>query len=682
MCNKESKLNLRILQLSILLITALFFFSAIPAIAVQKKSFVTMSVDKNKTDRIIVKYKNSASENQMGKMSDTAVTRLSARAGVSLRHKRKLATGAHLFSMDMKRDKDELDRIINYLMADDNVEYAEPDLIMRPMATTPNDSRYSDQWHYFESTGGLNLPDAWDIAQGDGVVVAVIDTGILSHTDLNANILPGYDMISNTDVARDGDGRDSDPSDPGDWAPANECYSGYNASNSSWHGTHVAGTIAAVTNNGTGVAGVAYDAKVVPVRVLGRCGGYMSDIADGIIWASGGSVSGVPSNSNPAQVLNLSLGGPGNCGNTTQNAINTARSNGATVVVAAGNSNTNASNTTPANCSGVITIASVDRTGGRAYYSNYGSVVDVAAPGGDTSVSSNGVLSTLNSGTHDPYSQSYAYYQGTSMATPHVAGVVALMYDVDPQITPDEVEAILKRTSRSFPDTCSQCGSGIVDAYAALDEVNGGGSELQKLQNGVPVTGLSASKGSDLHYTMDVPSDATNLIFETSGGFGDADLYVRYGSAPTTTSYDCRPYNNGNAETCNMSTQAGTYYVMVRAYQNFSSVSLEGSYSQGGGGGFKGLNKTNISGLHDSVTDYSVEVPTGKTSLDVTMSGGSGDGDLYVRFGSNPTFSKYDCRPYKNGNNESCSFSNPSAGTWYIRIYGYFAFSGVTLKAK
>jgi subtilisin family serine protease len=193
----------------------------------------------------------------------------------------------------------------------------------------------------------------------------------------------GYDFISDAFVANDGDGRESNAQDPGDWNTAGQCPPDPGAYPSSWHGTHVAGTIAAVSNNGSGVAGVAFGARVLPLRVLGRCGGYTSDIADAIVWASGGSVSGVPANSNVAKVVNLSLGGAGACDTTTQNAINSARTRGTVIVVAAGNENQNASNSSPANCSGVIAVASVNRSGGRAYYSNFGSVVDVAAPGGD-----------------------------------------------------------------------------------------------------------------------------------------------------------------------------------------------------------------------------------------------------------------------------------------------------------
>lgn len=195
----------------------------------------------------------------------------------------------------------------------------------------------SERWAFGTTNAGLNIRPAWDKATGSGTVVAVIDTGITSHADLNANILAGYDFISDATTARDGNGRDSNAADEGDWYAANECGAGIPAASSSWHGTHVAGTVAAVTNNTTGVAGTAYGAKVVPVRVLGKCGGSLSDIADAIVWASGGTVSGIPANANPAEVINMSLGGGGSCSTTMQNAINGAVSRGTTVVVAAGN---------------------------------------------------------------------------------------------------------------------------------------------------------------------------------------------------------------------------------------------------------------------------------------------------------------------------------------------------------
>ncbi|WP_444918599.1 S8 family peptidase [Microbulbifer sp. JMSA003] len=545
------------------------------------------------TDRIIVKYKESAKVGKAATMATETVEKASRRAGHKMRHLRRMATGAQVMRLEGRKSRAEVSAIIDRLKQDPDVEYAEPDLIMKAMAE-PNDPSYLSQWHYYESTGGLNLPSAWDVTQGDGVVVAVLDTGYLPHADLVDNILPGYDMISDTFVSVDGDGRDDDPTDPGDWYTDKACGddpSIPSESDSSWHGTHVAGTIAGVTNNNMGIAGVAYDAKIVPVRVLGRCGGYTSDIADGIIWGAGGSVSGLPSNQNPAQVLNLSLGGGGSCDTTTQSAIDTARSLGATVVVAAGNSGANASQYSPASCDGVITVAATDRTGGRSYYSNYGNVVDVAAPGGAQSFAndSDGILSTYNNGSTDAGSDSYYYSQGTSMAAPHVAGAAALIYSVNPDITPDEVESILTSTARSFPSSCNNCGSGIVDAAAAVamasgnDSGNGGDDDDDSGSNGSgwTETNLSGSQGSWNDFTIDVESGTSTLTIEMSGGSGEVDLYVRHGNYPTLRRYDCRPYLWGNEESCTISNpDSGTWYISVYGYESYSGVTLEAEASE------------------------------------------------------------------------------------------------------
>lgn len=522
-------------------------------------------------------------------VDERALSMVATAHGVELTRLRTLATGAGLYRVDGPRlDAAALDALAAAAAAVPGIDYAEVDRLLKPMFV-PNDTHYGVQWHYHEATGGLNLEPAWDVTDGSGAVVAVLDTGYRPHVDLAANIVGGYDMISDSFVGNDGNGRDSDAQDPGDWTNAGECGGGQPTQNqnSSWHGTHVAGIIAAVTNNGSGVAGVAYGAKVVPVRVLGKCGGYTSDIADGIIWAAGGSVSGVPANANPADVLNLSLGGGGACGSTTQSAIDTARSLGASVIVAAGNENQNASNSNPANCNGVVTIAATDRSGNRAYYSNYGSVVDVAAPGGEINVTAaDGVASTLNAGTQGPGADNYVYYQGTSMATPHVAGVAALMVAVNPSITPDEVESALVSSARAFPGSCSQCGSGIVDANAAVAAASGGGGGggPTQLQNGVAETGLSGAAGSEAFFTLEVPAGESLLEFVMAGGSGDADLYVKYGAAPTTSSYDCRPYLGGNNEDCSFSSPAaGTWHVMIRGYSSYSGVSLTGTHSGGGG---------------------------------------------------------------------------------------------------
>ena len=204
------------------------------------------------------------------------------------------------------------------------------------------------------------------------------------------------------------------------------------------------------------------------------------------------------------------------------------------------------------------------------------------------------------------------------------------------------------------------------------------------LQNGVPVTGLSDSAGGQEYFTVDIPSGASNLVFTMSGGSGDADLYVRFGSEPTTGSYDCRPYRSGNNETCTFATPStGTYHVMIRAYSSYSGVSLVATWDESGGGGGSCENSgsvSNISGSRNSNTRYTWDVPACASELTVQISGGTGDADLYTRFGSQPTTSSYDCRPWLNGNNETCTHSNPSEGTWHINIRGYSAYSGVSLS--
>lgn len=532
--------------------------------------------------RFIVKYKDGATDVATPsvlasslKAAAAAVPAAQGRA-LGLQKLRTLAIGPTVVKADRPLDAAESELLMRHLAADPNVEYVEVDQLMRA-TLTPNDARLSEQWGFGTSNASINVRPAWDKATGTGVVVAVIDTGITNHADLNANILPGYDFISDAAMARDGGGRDNNPNDEGDWYAANECGAGYPASNSSWHGTHVAGTIAAVTNNSTGVAGTAYNAKVVPVRVLGKCGGYTSDIADAIVWASGGTVSGVPANANPAEVINMSLGGGGTCSATYQNAINGAVSRGTTVVVAAGNSNTNVSSSVPANCANVIAVAATTSAGARASFSNYGAGIDVSAPG-------QAILSTLNTGTTVPGSASYASYNGTSMAAPHVAGVVALVQSVAPTaLSPAAVETLLKNTVRPLPGACSGgCGAGIVDADAAVTAALGGTNPNPgngTLQNNVPVTGLGASSGASLAYTVAVPAGRSQLKVTIAGGTGDADLYVRSGSAPTDTVYTCRPYLSGNNETCTITAPAaGTWHVRVKAYTTFSGVTLTAQY--------------------------------------------------------------------------------------------------------
>ncbi|WP_428239982.1 S8 family peptidase [Gynuella sp.] len=549
------------------------------------------------SNRIIVKYKTP--QNTMLNSSaiveslavqkqeiEAKVNQIAQEVGENLTLMRQMKTGASLIQTDELKNQRELKQLATKMMQDPAVEYAEPDILYHA-SMVPNDTRYQYQWNLQDTTGGMNMPSAWNMANGEGVVIAVLDTGYLPHPDLMPNlILPGYDMIGDTDISADGNGRDGDALDPGSWARPGYCSKGDSGHNSSWHGTHVGGIAAALGNNSMGVTGVAYNARILPVRVLGTCDfGWMSDFADAVIWAAGGNVPGTPKNSNPAQVINMSLGGssPNGCSQTQQQAINQARALGATVVVAAGNANIDARTIEPANCSGVITVAATNVNGGRADYSNYGSVVDLAAPGGDSQL---GILSTLNGGQRHAEEQAYyEYYMGTSMATPHVSGVAALLYSVKPNITPDEVESILVNTARPFPANCSQCGSGIVNPTAALQAILGQNPTPPEdvdddvLNNGVSKTGISVNRGEQVFYRVEVPWGVSSLDIFTDGGTGDVDLYVRYEATPDYNNFDCRPYEDGNWESCRFtSPRSGVYYIMLDGYSRSRNIRLTAQY--------------------------------------------------------------------------------------------------------
>lgn len=386
----------------------------------------------------------------------------------------------------------------------DDVEYAQPNYILE-IQRTPDDPLYRLQWHYFDngtaagsSPGGVNLPSTWDVNTGDtAVVIAIIDTGILpNHPDIagSANLLPGYDMISDAFTANDGDGRDPDPTDPGDATSAGECYPGSPPSPSSWHGTHVAGTTGVgKTDNAVGVAGINWHVTVQAVRVLGKCGGTIADINDAIRWAAGLSVPGIADNPTPARVINMSLGGFGSCSNSpaTQSAIDDAVAAGVTVVVAAGNSAQDAANFNPASCEGVITVAASDARGQLVTrYSNFGATVEIMAPGGDVQRDDNGdgnpdgVLSMVEGG--------YAFYNGTSMAAPHVAGVAALLLAREPTLTPAEVSQRLQDGAIArTPSQCPRaCGAGLLSAAVAT----GGTPPPPRIDLAAPLLSLTVGK--------------------------------------------------------------------------------------------------------------------------------------------------------------------------------------------
>lgn len=367
------------------------------------------------------------------------------------------------------------------------IVYSEPDYYQQELAT-PNDPLFKHQWALQEygkpqnptrSSHGINAVGAWDLGyKGEGVNIAIVDSGITDHPDLNRKVLPGYDFISDPVAAGDGNGRDQDPSDMG---------SGTGGKPSSWHGTHVAGVAAADTNNGIGVAGVAPDAKILPVRAMGRGGGTTYDITQGILWAAGVSgIDNVPKNPNPAKVINLSLGAKNRCNPMYQDSINLALAHGATLVVAAGNSNVRASTFSPASCDGVITVGATGPYGKRAWYSNYdrigSSTVDIAAPGGDAYQfivdSDMGdyemIVSTLNSGVNYPLrgGATYGQQQGTSQAAPAISGVIAMMLHANPELSTEDIRSILQSTANPFAedDYDRNIGAGIANAYEAVCE--------------------------------------------------------------------------------------------------------------------------------------------------------------------------------------------------------------------
>lgn len=450
--------------------------------------------------RLIVKPRALAGAKLTGSLQAFDASGLSRTANMPMTIFRPTSNGAHVIKLDQPVTLSEARVIAERLMHNDSsVEFAEPDRIMYPTAITPADPDYATlQWHYFApagaNLGGANLPDAWAVTQGSATInVAVIDTGYRPHADLGTAVLPGYDFIIDIPTANDGDGRDADAQDPGDWVALNECDLGSPASNSSWHGTHVAGTIAATMNNGIGGTGVAPNVRILPVRALGKCGGFTSDIADGMRWAAGLAVAGVPANPNPAQVLNMSLGTDGPCSLTFQNAVNDVINAGKVIVAAAGNYNPSVSS--PANCTGVIAVTAHAIDGDKAWYANVGTEVAISAPGGGcgslthsaatctdfSSANGLGVYSLMNTGTTTPAASpggdSYSAKRGTSMAAAHVAGVVALMLSVKPALTPANIKSYLQSSARAHPAgtycaiTTGVCGSGLLDAAGALNAI-------------------------------------------------------------------------------------------------------------------------------------------------------------------------------------------------------------------
>lgn len=423
----------------------------------------------------------------------------------------------------------------------------EPSIRLRASDVIPDDPLFAadpatnGQWYLQKSDdvpGAINAPSLWDATMGTSdTVVAILDTGYTDHEDLNPTRIVGeYDMASEDDdgvfvSANDGDGRDGDAHDPGDWISEAEntqpggVLQGCGEGDSSWHGTHVTGIIGATANNSTGVTGINWATKFLQVRVLGKCGGYTNDIADGIRWAAGGSVSGVPVNPNPADVINLSLGGDGACDNYTQSAIDYAVAEGSVVVVAAGNENQNAENVTPANCNNVVVVGAVNDQGARAGFSNYGAIVDVAAPGVN-------ILNTLNDGLTTPTpspavgGDEYQFLSGTSMATPIVSAVAAIMMGENPSLTPVQVEQQLQESGRGFPvaattnrdcnNSSRRCGESLLDAWGAIGMITPVSAPSVVVSNTDLRISFRASPNADHYYVFRNGTRIRNALSSTT----------------------------------------------------------------------------------------------------------------------------------------------------------------------
>lgn len=368
------------------------------------------------------------------------------------------------------------------LARDPQVVYAEPDIWIERSQAALNDTFASQQWNLGSPQnrpGATGLLAAWPTAATRTITVAVIDTGSVAHIDMGLKEVPGFDFISDPSIAGDSNARDADPSDPGD-----ACES--RSTPSSWHGLRVAGLIGAVHNNAYGIAGAASPVvRISHARVLGKCGGWLSDAADAVLWAAGAPVSGVPANAWPARVINMSLGGqPGTaCPAYLQDAITEANRRGAVVVAAAGNAGESRLGP-PATCEGVIAAGAHTASGDLTSYSNRGPGLTLTAPGGGACAKQAGAcdqtppLSLSNAGTTAPGSpEEAAYFVGTSAAAPHVSAAAALLLSQDPTLTASRIYAVLSSTARPHaPDSwCAAspgaCGAGMLDALAATQAI-------------------------------------------------------------------------------------------------------------------------------------------------------------------------------------------------------------------
>jgi serine protease len=775
MSNKITKKSLILSTASILSVSISTALYAAQPLSIQNADNVLSEVTSSPLPkRFIIKYKQAANNQAVSNQatsfigSQNAFVRL---AGVKEKLKKlRVNVKAEFPDVNMISAELSTSQVMNLAM-DDNVEYVEEDLPRRFMAQTVP-----------YGIGMVQADQVDDIiasANAGGKKICIIDSGLdLPHEDMGAQ---GGTI---TGTSNSGTGNWYDQGGP--------------------HGTHVAGTIAAL-NNGTGVRGViGTDPNLHIIKVFNAAGwGYSSTLVSAINDCV----------SNGADVINMSLGGSGSS-TSEQNGIQAAYDAGVLLIAAAGNDGVATATTDlesfPASYDAVMSVAAVDSNKALADFSQKNSQVEISGPGVDvysiypegsgsvvevsvanvgytanamenqgqatgslydfatgeaidtgaagsvcliqrgnisfydkvkacqdsggvgailynnapgsfggtlgdanaTSIPSVTVSDTDGAAMKNNIGLSasinigagnYGKMSGTSMASPHVAGVAALVWSHHPSCTNVEIRNVLNSSAQDLGAAGRDVkfGYGLAQTKDAIDyitangcdgsggDTGGGGGTIPDtvLENGQVKTELTAATGNDLVFTMEVPAGATDINFAMTGGSGDADLYVKFGAEPTDSVYDCRPYKSGNVESCASTQAGGTYYVRLKAYSDFAGVSLTGSYTEpttGGGNTINPIDSTinNVTVARRTWKRYTLDLADGYADLTVTLSGGSGDADLYVTQGKQSTTSAYDCRPYKNGNNEACNFSYPAKGVWYVDIYGYSAVSGLTLNLQ
>jgi serine protease len=481
---------------SVLLLTVLFSCGA-PAQQAPAAGSAAAPVQ-----RFIVKWRTSGAA--AGELSS-----LATRAGLRVLEARHITAGIHLLRVQSGAPAAQT---LALLRANSEVQYAEPDE-RRYAQALPDDPLFAGQWYLQDmEPSAVDAIAAWDLTTGgDGVVIAELDTGVrFDHPDLRSSaanrLLPGYDMISSPLTGNDGEGRNADASDPGDWLSIadqkNALFAGCPLANSSWHGTRVAGILGAISNNGVGIAGMTWSGWILPVRVLGKCGGYDSDILAGMAWAAGNQVDGVPDNPYPARILNMSLGAVGSCPQSYQDVVDVLVSEGVLVVVSAGNEGGPVD--APANCVGVAGIAALRQVGTKVGFSSLGPEIALSAPGGNCVNSGAGqpclfsIETTTNSGTTVPatntYTDEFHFNVGTSFSAPIVAGIAGLMLAVNGNLNSNQLIARLQLgVTAPFPTpaglavchppsgpqdlqtgecacTTAVCGAGMANANGAVQQ--------------------------------------------------------------------------------------------------------------------------------------------------------------------------------------------------------------------